>query len=264
MACPEGVGIHPNGLILLQSKITRETANRLRFQQMSTSTVAAAIMGELDALVAMGERVVRLASNADEALAGEQLSTLMTWVSRSGHIIRKVAGETSAHEQMYQAALREDEFNYIHSSHSAHISQIFGAVKALQHDAQTGLLVDLRKLVQADIFADFLDMAEHLLHEGYKDAAAVITGGVLEDSLRKLADERGLARTAPSGKALTIDPLNVSLAKAGAYQSLTQKQITTWADVRNKAAHGEYAKYTGEDVKQMLFFVQRFCAEHLQ
>ncbi len=35
-------------------------------------------------------------------------------------------------------------------------------------------------------FTDFLEMAEHLDHNGYKCTTAYLTGAVLEDGLRKL------------------------------------------------------------------------------
>ena len=42
------------------------------------------------------------------------------------------------------------------------------------------------------IFGDHIEMAAHLLAEGYKDAAAVIAGGVLEAHLRLLAQNRDI------------------------------------------------------------------------
>jgi hypothetical protein len=101
------------------------------------------------------------------------------------------------------------------------------------------------------------------VHEGYKDASAVLLGGVLEDSLRKLANSKGVTITSPAGKPLTIDPLNVALAKAGAYNALVQKQVTTWANLRNDAAHGQFVKYEAEQVRQMLLFVQKLCSDYL-
>jgi hypothetical protein len=106
--------------------------------------------------------------------------------------------------------------------------------------------------------------AEHLHSEGYKDAAAVTIGAVLEDSLRKLADKQGIPTIAPNGRPLTIDPINVSLTKANVYGPLVQKQVTTWADLRNSAAHGHYDKYDEAQVKQMLLFVQKICSDYLQ
>src|ERR1044072_8515089 len=209
------------------------------------------VMHELDALLTAGAHLVHSVSEADEAVGGDYLASLMIWVSRAGNIIRKLGGEASVYNQLYQSALTEADFNFIHSGHCGHIAQIYGALKGLQQDAKAGLLVDLRRLLQADIFADFLEMAEHLLHEGYKDAAAVLIGSVLEDSLRNLADARRLPTAGPNANPLTMDPLNISLTKAAVYQSLTQKQITSWAHVRNCAAHGDYGKYSDADVKQI-------------
>ena len=106
-------------------------------------------------------------------------------------------------------------------------------------------------------------MAEHLLMEDYKDAAAVLLGAVLENSLRKLAETNELEIVNAKGKPLTIDPLNVVLAKNGVYNALVQKQITSWANLRNDAAHAHFSKYDHDQVKQMLLFLQKFCADFL-
>ena len=106
-------------------------------------------------------------------------------------------------------------------------------------------------------------MGEYLLNEGYKDASAVIVGAVLEDGLRKLCDKNGISTVNSSGRNLTIDPLNSELAKAEVYNKLTQKKITTWAHVRNKAAHGQYDEYNREQVEMMLLFVQGFSSDYL-
>lgn len=42
-----------------------------------------------------------------------------------------------------------------------------------------------QKIIAAEIFSDFLEMAEHLLEQGYKDPAAVMIGSVVEENLRK-------------------------------------------------------------------------------
>jgi hypothetical protein len=80
----------------------------------------------------------------------------------------------------------------------------------------------------------------------------------------KLSQSTNLSVNSDQGKPLTIEPLNVTLAKAGIYSPLTKKQITSWADLRNNAAHGNYSKYTDNDVREMLRFVQRFSSDFLQ
>ena len=163
----------------------------------------------------------------------------------------------------YESALSTTAFYNLHSNWNNHLAQMLGVAKALKHDIDAGLLQDFRRLVQADIFADFLEMGEHLLNEGYKDAAAVIIGSVLEDGLRKLAELHSVPAVSDSGRPLTIEPLNAELARHEVYSKLTQKQITSWAHVRNKAAHGQYDEYSKDQVQMMLAFVQGFSGDHL-
>lgn len=61
------------------------------------------------------------------------------------------------------------------------------------------------------------------------------TGG----RVRKRSDREGLPIQDAKGKNLTIEPLSQALAKKGVYNLLVQKQVTAWADLRNKAAHAQ-------------------------
>ena len=63
----------------------------------------------------------------------------------------------------------------------------FGVLEAAQSDLESGMMGRLDTLVAADIFTDFLEMATHLIENGYKDPAASLTGAVLEGGLRKIA-----------------------------------------------------------------------------
>ena len=66
------------------------------------------------------------------------------------------------------------------------------------------------------------------------------------------------------GKTLAMNSLNISLYKHEVYGPLIQKQITSWTNLRNDAAHGHYDKYDIEQTKQMLIFVQKFCSDYLK
>lgn len=221
------------------------------------------ITTEVDDLVKVGQRLHQSAYLSSSSIRGDELAELAMWVTRLGQLIRKLYGETSQHFVSYSNALSTNNFYNLHSNYYAHFTQVFGVAKAVQHEIKNGLLVNLRSLAQAEVFADFLEMGEYLLNEGYKDAAAVIIGTVLEDSLRKLSERASLPLITDSGKPLTMEPLNAQLAKADIYSKLVQKQITSWAHVRNKAAHGEFNEYSLEQVKMMLLFAQKFASEHL-
>jgi len=98
----------------------------------------------------------------------------------------------------------------------------------------------VKKLVSAEIFSDFLEMAAHLLAQDYKDPAAVMIGSVLEENLRQLCHSAGIETEIEKDGILipkSADRINSDLAKAEVYTKLDQKSVTAWLDLRNKAAH---------------------------
>ena len=138
-----------------------------------------------------------------------------------------------------------------------------GILVAIQRDIKGGWIETTKGLVTAEVFADFIEMADHLLEQKYKDPAAVVVGSVLEEHLRQLCATASIAaEDHSSGRAVPrkADTLNGDLAKAGKYTKLDQKQITAWLDLRNKAAHGKYSEYTIEQVALMLAGVRDFVS----
>jgi hypothetical protein len=127
---------------------------------------------------------------------------------------------------------------------------------AAQEDFEGGYCTSIRSLVQAEVFDSELEQARALLDAGYASAAAVISGVVLETTLRQLCDNHGL----PHAK---LDKMNADLAKTGQYSVLKQKQITAWADIRNNAAHGQNDKFSSDDVADMITKVGMFVSEEL-
>jgi hypothetical protein len=140
------------------------------------------------------------------------------------------------------------------------IRPLLGILGALRRAYADGYLQSIQELTHADVFSDFLDMAEHLLGSGYKDPAAVIAGSVLEEHLRKLAAKNGTDITKSDGSPKKADTLNSDLAAKGVYEKLDQKGVTAWLDLRNKAAHGNYADYTTEQVSLMMQSVRNFIS----
>ncbi len=136
-------------------------------------------------------------------------------------------------------------------------------LKAAKQEIDGGWLTSLKGLISAEIFSDFLEMAEYLLEQKFKDPAAVMIGSVLEEHLRQLCQNNSLPiDTVKDGKSIPkkADTMNADLAKAGVYNPLSPKSVTAWLDLRNKAAHGQYGEYTQEQVKLMYQGVTDFIA----
>lgn len=137
-------------------------------------------------------------------------------------------------------------------------------LQTVREDFQMGYLHSVRELINAEVFSDFIEMAEYLLADDYKDPAAVLGGAVLEEHLRKLCDKNAISLTAPDNKGGTRQKraaeLNDDLAKAGVYTKVQQKLVTGWQGIRNEAAHGNFAAYNSEEVRGMLSGVTAFVA----
>jgi hypothetical protein len=150
----------------------------------------------------------------------------------------------------------------VHIGHAYEIEIAIGILTSIKLEIENGWIVSLKGLVYADIFTDFIQMAEHLLEEGYKDSAAVIIGGVLEEHLRQLCIVNEIATVDLKGKPKKADLLNAELTSALIYNRLDQKNVISWLDLRNKAAHGKYSEYNKEQVVCMLTAVIEFMSRN--
>ena len=61
-----------------------------------------------------------------------------------------------------------------------------GILLSVKDEIDNDWLFSLKSLVTSEIFSDFLEMANYLLTENYKDPAAVMIGSILEEHLRQL------------------------------------------------------------------------------
>ncbi len=201
--------------------------------------------------------------NPSIGLNNLDMSRLNAWVMMSGHIIKNLCDKNDIYWINFEKVYENCDFSYVGIAEMRGFTVISGIIKGLYKDYESGLLVNVRNLLRGEIFVDFLDMGEHLLNEGYKDAAAVIIGTVLEDTLREIASKEGINIKKDNGNLKTINSLNQDIYKKGIYNSYIQKNITSLADLRNNAAHGHYNEYSEKEVKVMLVSVQDFCSKHL-
>ena len=143
---------------------------------------------------------------------------------------------------------------------------ILSALRSLKVAYQKGYLQTFQELIHAELFSDFLEQAEHLLDRNFKDAAAVLAGGVLEEHMRKLCEKNGIPTTHVDKDGKTkhkmIDTMNGELAKGMVYDKNEQKQVTAWAGIRNEAAHGNYDKYGQDQVMLMLQGLRGFLSRY--
>lgn len=196
---------------------------------------------------------------ADESPEGWNTKDLKALLTSFQAIIERAAPSGSAYIVNCHAVLADE-----HSGEGYKLECLAGIAEALRDDYFSGTLASIHELIRAEVFDDFIEMAEHLLESGYKDAAAVLIGGVLEGELKKLAQRIGVPVLGSDGRPLKSDGLNAAVAARGMYNKLDQKSVTSWLDLRNKAAHAEYASYTIDHVRVMLAGVRHFVSRMTQ
>ena len=196
------------------------------------------VLAQIDAALTAHGEARRRSQYDDLSDLGDAATSEM--ITRLGATIDRLAPTNSQYRENAKASLKS-----LGADHAGNIPVLAGILRALRTDFAAGYLQRVEQLVQADLFADFLEMADHLLDQGYKDPSAVLAGGVLEEQLRTLCFRNGIAIIA-GGKPKKADTMNAELAGAQVYNKLDQKSVTAWLDLRNKAAHGQYTEYGTE------------------
>lgn len=177
-------------------------------------------------------------------------------LTKSKTAIARIVGENSEYYKDVKINFNKPIFS------EKKLKYVIGVVQALKSDLENDYLKSLSEIIQSEVFSDYLDMAEHLINEGYKDPAAVLVGSTLEVHLRELCVSNSIdieflnSKGKPTPK--KADVMNADLAKASVYSPAYQKQVTAWLGLRNSAAHGNYLEYTKEEISLMLQGLRQF------
>jgi hypothetical protein len=214
-------------------------------------------LGELirrvDELIDLGKAALAQAVDPGHGLPSVPSDLYSEFKAASLSFLDRIFTENSAYPTQFRIEVKDSLLQTVR--------QGVGILKAARGEMAGGWMVTTRGLISSEVFADFLEMAEHLLEENYKDAAAVMIGSTLEEYLRQLAATNNVDVEELNRQDRMVprkaDVINADLAKA-VYGKLDQKNITAWLDLRNKAAHGRYAEYNKELVQGMLNGVREF------
>jgi hypothetical protein len=210
----------------------------------------------VEELIELGAKVKASARMTPHKKLEPDPALYQQWTTSSLTFLSAALGEDSAHYKTF-AGIRE----WIQEWQDK-VPQYLGVLQAARDDIQSGWVGRRDLLLTADAFESFLEQADYLLGQGFKDPAAMLAGAVLESTLRKMCEVRGIT----TDKQDKIGTLNNKLAKEHkppAYSSAYHKQIIAWADLRNNADHGHFREYDREQVAAMIAGVREFAARHL-
>lgn len=212
------------------------------------------LIGRIDQLLQKAEKVKATHKpNPPNVIGFPTLDedAFLEWKTNSENLLILIAGEESSYYKNF--------VNRVKDGHKSHVDFGIGVLRALREDLELGYLTKIKDLAMAEVFTDFLDIASHLLDNGYKDPAASLIGAVLENGLRKIAEKNNISVKSSDD----IGSLNTKIADREIYNRLIQRQIQAWKAIRDSADHGKFSEYKTDDVKFMLEGVRQFLAENL-
>ena len=140
---------------------------------------------------------------------------------------------------------------------------------------EQGMLKSPRLAIAREIEGDILDIAQAQVQASESDndvkqkalqlaVAAFLVGAAIEDALRRLCDAHGVIYDVQKS---TISKLQSVLYKPSEQIEIISpsenKQITAWADTRNKADHGKFTDITHTETLTMVMGIRSFIEKHL-
>src|SRR5260370_5427981 len=240
--------------------------------------LAALYLRRFDELISEGEDLIRSfrreVGRTHLTWRGEPVGGPIFWTCDPGRLSKwQINCFTLLEPLTKQGTSLKEQVNSLGQSgkSKSEVESFVGVLEALREDLERGFLDNLLLKIEAEVAADYMGQAEGLLNEGQPGKfdhvpAAVLAGAVLEKALRRLCDEHQppIPTADTNGNPKTLNPLIDELKKANLFNEVKAKQLRAWADIRNKAAHGEFDQFKRTDVEQMIEGVKNFLADYLR
>ncbi len=139
------------------------------------------------------------------------------------------------------------------------LDQLRGILRSLASDIKGGRIRSLELVARGEVFGDFVNAARSALADGFKDVAAVLASGALEDALKRFAAANDLA---VNDKDMT-EVVN-ALKSAGLVRGPQGTLLQGLVKIRNKAFHAQWDSIEAADVQAMIGFTQEFLLSRFQ
>jgi hypothetical protein len=173
--------------------------------------------------------------------------------------IERIAGPDSTYASRARSVVGQP-------AHAAgRISMLYGVIQALREDVASERLAPVQGAGHMDLFSEYLEQADYLLEKDYKDASAIMAGGVLEAHLRRLCARHGIdtdEQTTGGRRRKKASILSADLYKAKILSLREYQQVKTWLALRNDAARGNFDGYVKEEVARLVQSVWDFVRTH--
>lgn len=211
-------------------------------------------MSAYDSILERIDQLTKPDQASDAGLVGElQMATINICTSLFGADSPQVRSIEATRKELWASKSSEQ---YKHQLWS---DQLRGVLKAVASDVRAGRIRSLRLEASGEVFGDFINAARSALSEGFKDVAAVLACGALEDTLKRFALASGLD-VYNKEMAEVVNAMKAAGMVKGPQGSLLQG----FTKIRNKAFHAQWDSIESADVQSVIAFTQEFLLTRFQ
>ncbi|MFA5333361.1 MAG: hypothetical protein WC376_02610 [Candidatus Nanoarchaeia archaeon] len=190
-------------------------------------------------------------------LKNEEVKDFYKW----GHSCLNILDRTFSQKSSYYKSFKDsaptiDRLQSLYgdyiSNYSVTISRLQGLLESALDEINNGFLYKIENLIAGDFFESISDQAEELLKKHFKDPTAVLLRVVIETTLKKICERESINYSEKE----RASSLNIKLRENEIYNLPMERIIQAQLDIGNYAAHGDFEKYSEEDVNKMLKFIK--------
>ena len=135
-------------------------------------------------------------------------------------------------------------------------SETVGVLKSVKTDLSAGLVANLARQAQGEVFGDFIVLAKDVLDDN-KDVAAVLGCAALEDALKRAAIQEGL-----DVQDKDMSTVINALISNGKLKGPQGRVVKGHIKLRDKAFHAEWDQIDKPSVSSAIAFTEQFVLEN--
>lgn len=191
-----------------------------------------------------------LSTKRYDATAGSSVDFGSFWAFRSASLsfLKTVFGVDHPHYKEFDHIVR--------SASPGHTEAGAGILQTVREEIKGGWVANLKSLVSAEIFGDFIVLAKETMDDS-TEVSAVLACAALEDALKRLALREKL-----DIEGRDMSKVIGALKKNGIITGAQASVVSSYVKLRNKAFHAEWDKIQKPEVASAIEFAEKFILEN--
>lgn len=218
------------------------------------------IYGRLNSIDNYDDDSVYMTSKLDQNKAA-----LWKWQKQCCNILEQLPIKGTIYEHILNEMLEIDFKNV----RGVEIQELTLDLEALKEDYQEGFLDSLMLQAEGEVLSDYLLQAKQFFDDKYYVAAVLIASSTLECAIKKVCETKFGKETQGLSTKKLVEISNFAKGK-GLIDKKAHEEIKKIADLRNKAAHGNFEIFNPEfeeikeTVRELILKIEVYIEKYMR